>query len=113
MNPEALKLRTRAEELRKDAEYAVTALSNHVNSCRHNYSEPEFDPIYREAYTSPGDPPGTMGVDFRGPCHVPAKTTKRWKRECVECGDIQYTQKIHKTTLESPEFGDRTVGRLG
>ena len=36
------------------------------NSCNHDWSPVKSDPIIREAYDIPGDPPGTMGVDWRG-----------------------------------------------
>ena len=35
-----------------------------------------------------------MGVDWRGPMDVPAETIDRWRRECGECGLVQYTQQV-------------------
>lgn len=63
-----------------------------VKECNHDWTE-EYTPEYKEAYTIPGDKPGTMGVDFRGPCHVPAKTIKKWTRTCKKCGCKQVTSR--------------------
>lgn len=59
--------------------------------CLHKWGETRYTPDRQEAYTAPGDPPGTMGVDWRGPVDVPAKTTKKWTRRCESCGLVQIT----------------------
>lgn len=84
--------------------------------CRHQWGDIGYCPIRTEAYTSPGDEPGTMGVDFRGPCHFPATTTKQWERTCAKCGLNQKTQRVKpvhaagafagtSATQEVPDFG--------
>jgi len=112
MNSEARDLRTRVEGLKRDLENAQQNLKSYVRSCDHDF-EKVYDPIYHEAHTYSGDPPGTMGVDWRGPVHVPAETIKRWRRTCNTCGEVQYTQRVHKKTIvdETPDFGDRVGGR--
>ncbi len=61
------------------------------DKCPHSWEEPVYDPIITEGYTCQGDPPGTMGIDWRGPYHVPRKEQKRWKRTCRTCGKTEYT----------------------
>ena len=98
------RLRREAEIAKQNYERAQQALEGGVNSCRHNFSNPEYDPIYKEGYTIPGDPPGTMGVDWRGPCYVEPKTTPRWKRVCKNCGKVEYTFQTKETISKSPVF---------
>ena len=83
-------------------------LEDVYRKCPHNHNEnhweTKYDPIYKEAYTIPGDKPGTMGVDWRGPTHVPSQTTKRWKRNCTLCGKIEYTERIEPKVTETPKW---------
>jgi hypothetical protein len=68
-------------------------------ACRHRghvWGQVQYVPEHHPAYTIPGDPPGTMGVDRRGPCDVPSKTIPRWTRECSDCGLVQTTELTHK-----------------
>lgn len=74
------------------------------NQCPHQFGEPTADNIYHEAYTIPGDKPGTMGVDFRGPTHVPSKIDKRWKRICTLCDKVEHTTRTEATTTHKPIF---------
>lgn len=94
---------TRAQLLRDQAEQLR-------RRCPHVWGETKYTPDYQEAYTIPGDPPGTMGVDWRGPCHVPAKTTPKWSRTCTKCGYTQTTERKKMTggvlQQEVPDFGD-------
>jgi len=32
-----------------------------------------------------------MGSDWRGPCHVPAETIKKWEHKCTKCGKVVST----------------------
>ena len=107
MEPKAEKLRREVKTLSQELKNAQKDLTNYVSSCSHEFTEPIYDPINSPAYTCRGDPPGTMGVDWRGPIHVPAKTEKRWRRECGTCGEVQYTGKTDKTYTEKPNFGGR------
>lgn len=82
---------------------AEDQLTQYQKTCPHNFTV-TYDPIYHKAYTIPGDPPGTMGVDWRGPTHVPAETEDRWKRECPKCGLVEYTQRTRTEEKKTPEW---------
>jgi hypothetical protein len=97
-------LRDKVRLLRESLKTAELELAWEVKECRHDWTQPKYDPIIREGYTSPGDPPGTMGSDWRGPVHVPRSETKRWKRECKTCGEIQYTSNTDTNVTETPKF---------
>ena len=88
--------KARREEIKKlqaELEAKVRELERIIKNCKHVWSEPKYVPEHHEAYTIPGDPPGTMGSDWRGPCEVPARTIKKWVRRCSECGTEQVTEK--------------------
>ena len=93
MKQEAQNLRERVTRLQKELTKAEKELDTMVRTCQHQYGDVVYDPIHTEAYYFPGDPPGTMGVDRQLPCHVPASTEERWKRECELCGKVEYTKK--------------------
>lgn len=97
--------RKEIEELERRLKAKRDALTHAERICQHQWSEPQPDHIYREGYTDPGDTPGTMGVDFRGPCYIPPQTTKRWKRTCALCGKIEHTSQVTKIVTERPTFG--------
>jgi hypothetical protein len=99
MEPKAKALRDLAERTRQESERAEKNLRQYEQDCSHNFTEPIYDPIYHKAYTIPGDPPGTMGVDWRGPCHVPAETIDRWRRECQKCGLVECTQEVDEQKI--------------
>lgn len=86
-------------------------LASIQNSCQHDWDDVENDHIYREGYTIEGDPPGTMGVDHRGPCYVPPSTTLQWKRTCKKCNKTQKTQRTSKKSVSAiiPSMGNRAV----
>ncbi len=102
----AEKLRQKIARLHKELRESANNLDTIVSNCKHQYGKPIYDPVHTEAYTIPGDPPGTMGVDWRGPVHVPAKTEEKWKRICGLCGHTQYTDKTKPVKYE-PDFGGR------
>lgn len=81
---------------RERADRANRKLTDARAVCRHKWGETRYTPDRREAYTIPGDAPGTMGVDWRGPTDVPAETTKRWTRQCESCGLVQTTERTKK-----------------
>ena len=94
MTPEATALRQSLVHAKSIADNLQRQLAEMERACQHDWTDAEYDPDYQDAYTYPGDPPGTMGVDWRGPVHVPAKTTKRWRRTCTKCGLVQSTTKV-------------------
>jgi hypothetical protein len=73
--------------------------------CNHRWSEPIYTPIRTEGYRTEGDPPGTMGIDWRGPMYVPPTTTDRWTRECTECGKQETTERKQEKKSYEPDFG--------
>lgn len=91
----------KAQKVLRDAEHSVEMMENR---CRHDYTPPTYEPIHHEGYTFPGDPPGTMGVDWRGPVYVPSSTEKRWRRECKLCGKVEYTTRIKEEKTEVPDW---------
>jgi hypothetical protein len=99
-------LRKRAERLKAELSEAEKQLAEAVRSCPHQWNDPVYDPIRTKAYTIPSDPVGTMGVDWRPACHIPATETKRWRRVCFLCGEIQYTTNTKDETIQHPEFYD-------
>ena len=77
-----------------------------------------IEPIYREAYYIPSDRERgiEMGVDSLPGCHVPAETTREWKRTCLLCNRTQTTRRTKKVfgtsgvagcncEQEVPDFG--------
>lgn len=109
MKQNAQNLRERVTKLKGELTEAERELTDMVRNCQHQYGPAVYDPVYTPAYTIPGDPPGTMGVDRQLPCHVPAKTEKKWKRECELCGEVEYTTKSRPTAHEPvfPNTGRR------
>lgn len=70
-------------------------LQDVYRACKHEWAL-SFTPIYCHAYTIPGDPPGTMGVDRQFDCHVPEKTVNRWTRICNKCGKVETTERTEQ-----------------
>jgi hypothetical protein len=103
MEFEAKNKRNLVGKLKDELTKAEKDLKNYVTKCNHNF-ETKYDPVYTPAYTIPGDTPGTMGVDWRGPVYVPAKTQERWKRECEKCGLVEYTTKTEDIIKKIPKW---------
>lgn len=89
---------------RAEMEVAEEELRQLEANCDHDWGPTAPNHIHHPAYTIPGDKPGTMGVDFRGPCHVSAKTEKRWTRVCSKCEKIEHTSNTTQRTTEEPKF---------
>lgn len=81
-----------------------TQLEAQRRVCQHKWGAVVYDPIVTQAYTLPGDPPGTMGVDRQLPCYVPRREEARWKRECSECGEVEYTFNTQDKVEKIPVF---------
>lgn len=92
-------------ELERKLQEKKNALAHVERTCAHKWGETQPDHIYREGYMDPGDPPGTMGIDWRGPVYVPSKTTYRWKRVCFLCGKTEHTSQTTKEVTLKPSFG--------
>jgi len=89
---------------KKDIELAQQAINKHDRECLHIWSESIRDYIHHKGYTSPGDTPGTMGIDFRGACYIEPSNEKRWKRICQKCGKVEYTKRIEEIKTEKPKW---------
>lgn len=91
MTEDIRRLRKEIELLDVSLKAKREQLQQIVDKCSHNWSEHRYTPEHYEGYTIPGDPPGTMGSDWRGPTYVEPKTVKKWTRECLVCGEVQTT----------------------
>jgi hypothetical protein len=80
------------------------SIINVQNNCSHSWGSVIDASIYTPGYTIPGDPPGTMGIDWRGPVYVDSKTEHRWKRICKNCNKEEVTTQTNKTVVETPKF---------
>lgn len=100
----AVKLRQDVEALEAELRARKQALSAAECNCRHDWGKVVYDPVVREAYTDPGDRPGTMGVDWRGPVHVPREETPRCTRKCKLCGKVEHTFHAETQTSQVPRF---------
>lgn len=94
LKEQADELQRQAKELQRQADAALAQANAIKNKCKHTWMAEQYDPIVKEGYTVPGDPPGTMGVDHRSAFYVEGTTTPRWSRICFHCGLVQTTTKI-------------------
>lgn len=98
-------LREEIKELELKLSDSKSRLNQMEQECHpHVWGEVEYTPEHQEAYTIPGDPPGTMGVDWRPDCPVPAQTTKKWTRTCKRCGKEQVTTRTSEKKIEEPAW---------
>lgn len=91
---------------KREMETAQAELDGIRSRCKHVWDEPDgaYMPIRTKGYRDPGDVPGTMGVDFRGPSYVPATETARWVRVCTVCGLVESTTQVEKVELKKPRW---------
>ena len=104
MNEEFRKLRAEVVEATGLADFLKTRLVLAERDCRHEWTKPVYDPIYEKGYTIPGDPPGVGGSDHQFPCEVPPKTIERWKRTCLKCGKVEFTNRSKPSGDVVPVF---------
>ena len=110
MNTDAREKRARVERLTRELEQAQGEVKRMERTCTHTWDNPdgESKPIHHEGYRIAGDPPGTMGVDWRGPVDVPSRTIPRWVRTCTKCGFTEETREARKrTVVQGGAFADR------
>ncbi|GEM_PF-1658828 len=88
----------------RESDLAAAELASIQAACRHNWGPVKYDPIIQKAYTIPGDPPGTMGVDWQPAVYVPRKETPRWTRTCLDCDLTEETKRVSKKTTDTPIF---------
>ncbi|HWP61378.1 MAG TPA: hypothetical protein VN495_02145 [Candidatus Paceibacterota bacterium] len=98
------RLRGEIADLERDLRIKKSALEHTQGNCNHRWGEVVYDPKVRAGYTSPGDPPGTMGIDWRGPTYVPREETPRWRRTCGSCDLTQYTENTTEHVTKNPVF---------
>lgn len=70
--------------------------------CYHQWGEAKYNPIITPGGYDPGDAPGTMGVDFRGPHSWGSSEKPRWTRTCKVCGKTETTTQSQK--VDAPRF---------
>ena len=104
MKLEAKQLRDKITKITEELSGAEKNLASLVTHCSHQFSPTVYDPIITQAFTDPGDPPGTMGVDWQGPMYVPEHVEKRWRRTCEYCGEVEYTKLIRQKIEELPQW---------
>jgi hypothetical protein len=80
------------------------ALKRIQYSCQHAFGDPKYTPTIIEGHEIPGDPPGTMGVDWRGPMWVSRQETPRWTRTCSKCLLEQETSQTRDEVKKVPLF---------
>ncbi len=89
----------------KQAEAEVNSLQSQIHraeaQCKHQWGPVEYIPVEHPGYTDPGDPVGTMGIDWRGPTYVSSSTEKKWSRTCSLCLRTETT----KTTRKKDTYG--------
>lgn len=94
-----------AQERIDDLKRQLQSAEAEQKNCQHVWGETKYNPIYIPGYTDPGDPPGTMGIDWRGPFHYPSKTEKRWTRICKKCGYEAHTNREETVqVITRPKF---------
>ena len=92
----------RAEDTaHQQVEAARRDLHTIQSACHHEWDS-KYTPDYQPGYTAPGDTPGTMGIDFRGPIDVPSKTTPKWTRYCKVCGKSEITTCTKSVATQEP-----------
>ncbi|HLC78084.1 MAG TPA: hypothetical protein VJH92_03090 [Candidatus Nanoarchaeia archaeon] len=104
MNAETRRLREGLDKAKRDYEESQRKLNDYVSSCPHKFGEVEYAPIYQKGYEIPGDKPGTMGSDWRGPMWVSPETTPRWRKECNLCGLVKETTQTQDKVEKIPKW---------
>jgi hypothetical protein len=106
MNREEVKKSlARSVQLEMEAQRLRDDVRSFQSNCVHQWEKAIYDPIIYPAGHSDGDPPGTMGSDWRGPCDWPEKQEPRWSRTCKLCDHVEYTEK-RKVIETTGDFGE-------
>lgn len=98
-------LRDEIAYLEKSLESKKRQLAEMYTKCTHAWGEVKYNPILIQGFTVPGDPVGTMGVDWRGPCHVESRTERLWERVCKKCELKQTTSRTEKKSCSGTIAG--------
>ena len=100
-------LEDKIKKANKELEHCREEVDFQQRNCHHEWGEAKYDLIIQEAYIAPGDPPGTMGVDWRGPRYVPRQETTKWTRQCRICLKTESTMQTDQHVTHTPKFGSR------
>lgn len=92
-------LQNEVERRRRELEQSLRKMEAADRQCGHEWGPTVDASVYHPGYTFPGDAPGTMGVDRRGPVHIPSRTEKRWKRVCNKCGKEEFTTRAKENQV--------------
>jgi hypothetical protein len=95
------------KQLEADLRERQESLRGLQSRCPHVWGATKYTPEIHEGYQDPGDPVGTMGVDWRGPIWVPRQEIPRWSRRCSECGLVQQTERTTDKIEKVPAFNER------
>jgi len=108
MRPEIGQLRQAIEQKTRELAGDRERLARIERECHHVWDNPNgvYAPIHHPGYRYEGDPPGTMGVDWRPGGYVEARTEEKWKRTCTSCGKVEETSKpVEKVVRVGGDFG--------
>lgn len=104
LNTDPHELVTMIEAMGNTLARMKSALESKQRFCAHEWGETRYTPNIREGYQDPGDPPGTMGVDHRGPMWVPRQEVPRWTRTCTKCTRTETTSHTRDDVKKVPVF---------
>ena len=104
MNHKVAMLEVEVNKRTRELEQAKNELEHIRRTCRHQWGPTQYAPLREGGYEIPGDPVGTMGVDWRGPTWVPRTERPRWKRTCEECGKVEETERTEDKVEKTPVF---------
>lgn len=104
MNSTASGIRYRLQKAKDELKLAEKAVAELESKCQHKWGETEYTPRIEKGYTDPGDPLGTMGIDWRGPMYISGKTYDIWTRTCMECGKVEKTTNTVEKVERLPKF---------
>jgi hypothetical protein len=98
------RLKREASDLSSQAARKKEELASIQGKCRHVFGDVMYDPIRREAYRIPGDPPGVGGSDHRFSVDVPVRIIPRWEKTCNLCGLVKTTKRSQLSNENIPIF---------
>lgn len=101
MTEEFRNLRQTVTDAQAALDRAQQNLDRAVRMCPHQWTEPKYAPIVREAHTVPAS---GSGSDYQPAFQVSREEKPRWTRTCAVCGLVEETTQVRKVTQEIPNF---------
>ena len=108
MDPTARDLQVRVSHLKFELEQAESRLRILQDNCEHQWSEPQYTPLVREAYRTQNlyghftkNADGTINAPE---VTVPREETPRWTRTCSRCGRAETTAHVVEHVTREPRF---------